>query len=90
MRSAARRFAPVERTSLRGRIEAAIDTLIALLDEVESDPDLEPDNDDEPSFGWSEESAGRALCWTQNDEVEADPAEDGIADWDALDLLGGD
>lgn len=46
-------------THLRKEAAAAIDRLIAFLDETESDPDLEPDldledgADDEPSLGWN-------------------------------------
>lgn len=37
----------------RRRIEDTIEQLLALLDEADGDADLEPDNDDEPSFGWT-------------------------------------
>lgn len=55
-------FLPMTR-SIRLRIEATIDQLLALLDEIDGDPDLEaasddedggdaePDSDDEPSLG---------------------------------------
>ncbi|MGO8068751.1 hypothetical protein AB9E28_24885 [Rhizobium leguminosarum] len=35
----------------RDRIEAQIEALIGLLDLLDDDPDLEPDNDNEPSLG---------------------------------------
>ncbi|NEJ57496.1 hypothetical protein [Rhizobium ruizarguesonis] len=35
----------------RDRIEAQIEALIGLLDLMDDDPDLEPDNDNEPSLG---------------------------------------
>jgi len=35
----------------RDRIEAQIEALIGLLDLMDVDPDLEPDNDNEPSLG---------------------------------------
>jgi hypothetical protein len=36
----------------RREIESAIERLIALLDFVDGDPDLEDGSDDEPSLGW--------------------------------------
>ncbi len=47
-----RDFVMVEQASLRKRTEAAIEALVAMLDELDGDPDLEPDNDDEPWLGW--------------------------------------
>jgi len=35
----------------RNRLEAQIEALIDLLDLLDDDPDLEPDNDNEPSLG---------------------------------------
>lgn len=49
-------FLPMTR-SMRMRIEATIEQLVALLDEIDGDPDredsadVEPDVDDEPSLG---------------------------------------
>jgi hypothetical protein len=46
-------------TAFRASIEAEIEWLIALLDAVDGDPDLEPHSDDEPggdeepSLGWT-------------------------------------
>lgn len=34
--------------AMRMRIEATIEQLIGLLDEIDGDPDLEPESDDEP------------------------------------------
>lgn len=45
-------FLPMTR-SMRMRIEATIEQLVALLDEIDGDPDLEAANDDEPSLGWT-------------------------------------
>jgi hypothetical protein len=39
-------------------IEDAIERLLAMLDEMEPDPDYEPENDDEPSLGWPEDRPG--------------------------------
>ncbi|EJZ22434.1 hypothetical protein NE852_03340 [Rhizobium sp. Pop5] len=38
----------------RERLEAKIEELIDLLDLLDGDPDLEPDNDNEPSLGATE------------------------------------
>lgn len=39
--------------ALRARIEATIERLVALLDAIDGDPDLELMGDDEPSLGWT-------------------------------------
>ncbi|UJX47179.1 hypothetical protein [Xanthobacter sp. YC-JY1] len=71
MRSASpRTFEMVETTRFRARVVAAIETLVDLLDELDLDPDLEPDNDDEPSLGWREARGGNGLCPTFTDEAE--------------------
>ncbi|MCK0207532.1 hypothetical protein MWN33_05735 [Starkeya koreensis] len=62
-------YVMVEQYRIRQRAEAAIEGLLALLDELE-DPDLEPDNDDEPTMGWCEGAAGYGLCPTLADECE--------------------
>ena len=41
------------RAALRRELEATIDRLIAALNALDADPDLEPDADGEPSLGWS-------------------------------------
>lgn len=88
MRSATRHFTMIESGRLRARMEAAIETMLALLDELEADPDLEPDTDNEPTLGWHEGGAGAVgECAFFPDEAEDDPAEWGLADRDALDLL---
>jgi hypothetical protein len=46
----------------RSRVEAAIEALIALLDECDGDLDLEPDQDAEPSLG-APEGRQTQLCW---------------------------
>ena len=38
--------------SLRARAESEIERLIAMLDDLDGDPDLEPNGDDEFSLGW--------------------------------------
>lgn len=74
MRSASpRTFEMVESTRFRARVVAAIETLVDLLDELDHDPDLEPDNDDEPSLGWREACGGGGLCPTSTDETELGP-----------------
>lgn len=59
MNAHTRDFIMVEQGSLRERIEAAIESMVALLDQLDEDPDLEPDNDDEPSLGWEDGSPTR-------------------------------
>ena len=44
---------------LRPQIEAAIERLLAVLDTIDDDVDLEPSNDDEPSLGWPEGNVSR-------------------------------
>lgn len=76
-----REFVMVEQAALRRRMEAAIDSMLALLDELDGDPDLEPDNDDEPSLGWPANGPralsevvyperGAAPCDCEYDDVE--------------------
>lgn len=63
----------------RDELERWIDQAIALLDEIDDDPDLEECGDDEPSFGCARYLKGKFEC-----ELEEDAAELGIADQDAL------
>ncbi|NEK15712.1 hypothetical protein [Rhizobium leguminosarum] len=65
----------------RAKLEAYVEQLIALLDALDGDPELEDGGDDEPSFGCSRYFNGKSEC-----ELEEDPAELGIADQDALHL----
>lgn len=69
---------PADRISLtpamRARIERTIQALIALLDEIDGDPDMEDTGDNEPSL---------AGCSTADDR-EYDDSESGIADPDGL------
>jgi hypothetical protein len=58
--------------SLRGLVENAINGLVLLLDEIDSDPDLEDNQDAEPSLGWSVD--GRPGDMSSEDR-ELDPAE---------------
>ncbi|QJP12174.1 hypothetical protein G3545_12200 [Starkeya sp. ORNL1] len=61
MKHTVREFVMVERQRLRMRAEAAIESLLAILDEIDGDPDLENhdpelDNDGdwhEPELGWT-------------------------------------
>ncbi|RTL97429.1 hypothetical protein EJV44_08935 [Ancylobacter aquaticus] len=60
-----REFIMIERFALRERMEAAVESMLALLDELEGDTDREPDfgdwepdNDDEPWLGWSQNGGG--------------------------------
>ncbi|CAN7170522.1 hypothetical protein [Rhizobium leguminosarum] len=65
----------------RAKLEAYVEELIALLDALDGDPELEDGGDDEPSFGCSRYFNGKSEC-----DLEEDPAELGISDQDALHL----
>jgi len=52
--------------AMRARLEATIDALVGLLDEIDGDADFEPANGDEPSLGWT--------CTYDGVPVPADPA----------------
>lgn len=66
-----REFVMVDQSRLRERIEATIEAMIAMLDELEGDPDFEPGNDDEPVLGWHEAARGRGMSLTPDDEAES-------------------
>jgi hypothetical protein len=61
---------------MRKRLEATVESLIALLDEIAGDPDLEEAGDEEPSLGWPER--GPAALWKDvpQDDREADDSDD--------------
>lgn len=65
--------------TMRLRIATTIENLIALLDTIDGDENLEPEL--AGFFGVGDDREG-------DDEREADPAECGIADLDALNELG--
>ncbi|GAJ96175.1 hypothetical protein [Rhizobium rhizogenes] len=67
----------------RAELEARIEEMIGLLDILDGDPDLEDNDDDEPSVGSVGVRIGNKLIY----DLEQDPAECGIADRDALDLV---
>lgn len=58
----------------REAVEAHIEALIALLDDLDGNLDLEPDNDDEPILGWPEGVVART--GTGLDDREPDGDED--------------
>lgn len=64
----------------RAGVEAVIENLIAMLDTMDPDPDLEPE------LGWTLNGHGVEISDDRDgdDERESDPAEDGIADRDGL------
>lgn len=71
---------------LRSRVEGAIAALIDLVDSLDPDPDLEPDNDDEPSLGWCDgKCEGR---YGDTDEREADAGDECEIDADQEPSLG--
>jgi hypothetical protein len=67
-----------QRTSIRVRLETEIERLIALLDAVDGDPDVETDEDFEPSLG------GYGLAPAMTD-CESDGLENGEFDWGEYD-----
>ncbi|MFK8250669.1 hypothetical protein [Ancylobacter terrae] len=75
--SSVRTFTMIEETSLRRRMEAAIESMLELLDQLEGDPDLEPDSD-EHDASWPEAAPGRAEWMAgayYEDAEEDDPPE---------------
>ncbi|MGO7542221.1 hypothetical protein ACC680_26975 [Rhizobium ruizarguesonis] len=56
----------------RERLEAQIEALIELLDLLDVDPDLEPDNDNEPALGAPEQHVSQAHWYLP---VSADQAD---------------
>lgn len=78
---------------IRERIEQAIESLLALLDTIDGDPDLEPSlgAPEVPLPSLTSYLPDRFAFTSQEpwadgggDEREADPAQDGIADIDGL------
>lgn len=59
--------------ALRRRLEATVEQLIALLDEVDGDTDLEPNNDNEPMLGWVDRGP---YAWEATDDREAEDEHD--------------
>jgi len=58
---------------LRQRIEAAIERLIAMLDEFDGDPELEDNGDLEPSFGGSYYYSGGLQIELEGDSADSEP-----------------
>lgn len=52
----------------RRAIGVAIERLIAMLDAMDGDPDLEDGRDDEPSLGWTEAWGGRGYVACRDDD----------------------
>ena len=48
--------------AMRRRIETAIEGLVALLDQIDGDEDLEDGNDDEPVMGWPDRLTGASVA----------------------------
>ncbi|MDX3977022.1 hypothetical protein [Shinella sp.] len=68
----------------RAELEACIEELIALLDTMDEDCDLEDGADAEPSFC----SRPFIVNGRAEYDLEDDPAESGVADEEALWLMG--
>lgn len=56
----------------RERLEAQIEALIGLLDLLDDDPDLEPDNDNEPSLGAPEQHVSQVNWFLPVSREQAD------------------
>lgn len=75
----------------RRAIAGAVDRLIALLDALDGDADLEPDSDDEPSLGWTYSFAGVPVSPAaeagddreMEDEHDEDGGDDEVSDTEA-------
>jgi hypothetical protein len=74
-------FLPEDPT-MRERIEAAIESLLQLLDALDGDPDLEPTMG-YVVRGYADEAEDEEID-DEDDEREDDPADMGIADADGL------
>jgi hypothetical protein len=60
--------------TMRKRLQATIENLIALMDEIDGDENLEESGDEEASLGWPERGPGAA--GGHYDDREADDADD--------------
>lgn len=58
--------------SLRARMEAAVERLLAMMDAMDADPDLEPDVDRENSLGWSESEGRDGWLGLPSEDAEYD------------------
>lgn len=76
-------FMPVT-PAMRARLEATIDALVGLLDEIDGDPDFETASDDEPCLGWSYSVDGVPLpsASASSDDRELD-GDDELSDIEA-------
>ncbi len=77
------------RPSLRASLANTIDSLIALLDEIDGDENLEEPGDDEPTLGWPAQGLHCLRKGVVHDDRELEDEHDedgdtGIADHDAL------
>src|SRR5690242_6077561 len=67
---------------LRQEAQDEIDRLIALIDRIDGDPDLEATGDDEPSLGWLEAGARYGLHKGGTDDREDECEDEGCNDFD--------
>ena len=58
---------------LRAQVEAWVERLIALLDQLDGDADLEEGGDMEPSFGTAQYGRGRLELELEEDRVDDEP-----------------
>ena len=68
-------------TSLRRRMEAAVERLIAAMDDLDGDPDLEDSDDAEPSLG-STNHPNQTRAWADSPADDLEFEGDAVADCD--------
>lgn len=70
----------VARARLHRNLSALVERLISFLDDLDADPDLEPDGGDEPGLGWPSNHLIDQTYWvalaSSDDDREADDEDD--------------
>jgi hypothetical protein len=67
--------APDTRTRIEGALALdAVDNLVAALDEIDGDPDLEDGGDAEPSLGAPENHHGSQVVWLRGSGSDSEKA----------------
>lgn len=76
-RSSARHFIEVG-GNIRPKLEAAVEALLEILDQLDGDTDLEDGADDEPALGSTEDGRLGQTRWTNSgtDDLEQEPEHD--------------
>ncbi|ANL48671.1 hypothetical protein AMC87_CH04050 [Rhizobium phaseoli] len=70
--SEAEKFGIIAKVNHRANIEGCIEDLIAILDFMDGDENLEPDNDNEPSLGAPEQHVSQANWFSPVSHDQAD------------------